>query len=163
MGPLFGCFGCLLGLSTATAAEATAGQTPMNPIPVVQIFTFLFLMLGPIKIIGPFAKITPGGGARVYLPDRSPSDAHFRCGLVIRRPAWGEFFDQIRHSATRYWPSPAASSFFSWRFRPSLSIYAASAGRKEGRPNVEDGVYATCLSDDRNAARHCRADRVPRA
>ncbi len=32
----------------------------MSPIPVVQIFTFLFLMLGPIKIIGPFAKITRG-------------------------------------------------------------------------------------------------------
>jgi multiple antibiotic resistance protein len=60
MGPLLGCFGYLLGLSTATAAEATAGQTPLSPIPTVQIFTFLFLMLGPIKIIGPFAKITRG-------------------------------------------------------------------------------------------------------
>jgi multiple antibiotic resistance protein len=59
IGPL-GCFGYLLGLGTATAAEATAAQTPIGPIPVAQIFTFLFLMLGPIKIIGPFARITRG-------------------------------------------------------------------------------------------------------
>ena len=26
--------------------------------PMVQIFTFLFLMLGPFKIIGPFAKVS---------------------------------------------------------------------------------------------------------
>jgi hypothetical protein len=58
MGPLLGCVGYLLCLSTASAAEATL--TPMSPIPVVQIFTFLFLMLGPIKIIGPFAKSLRG-------------------------------------------------------------------------------------------------------
>jgi multiple antibiotic resistance protein len=29
----------------------------------IQIFTFLFLMLGPFKIIGPFAKITQGADA----------------------------------------------------------------------------------------------------
>jgi multiple antibiotic resistance protein len=31
--------------------------------PKIQIFTFLFLMLGPFKIIGPFAKITQGADA----------------------------------------------------------------------------------------------------
>ena len=44
----------------------------MSPIPVVQIFTFLFLMLGPIKIIGPFAKITRV--AEPSLPSRSLSE-----------------------------------------------------------------------------------------
>ena len=29
-------------------------------LPLAQIFTFLFLMLGPFKIIGPFAKVTKG-------------------------------------------------------------------------------------------------------
>ena len=57
---LLACFGPLLDPGNATAAEATAGQTPMSPIPLVQIFTFLFLMLGPVKIIGPFAKVTRG-------------------------------------------------------------------------------------------------------
>jgi len=52
--------GCLIGSSTASAAEAVALQTPLKRFPVAQIFTFLFLMLGPIKIIGPFAKITRG-------------------------------------------------------------------------------------------------------
>jgi multiple antibiotic resistance protein len=33
---------------------------PVKTIPVAQVFTFLFLMLGPFKIIGPFAKITQG-------------------------------------------------------------------------------------------------------
>jgi hypothetical protein len=59
-GPLLGCVGYLLCLSTASAAEATADLTPMSPIPVVQVFTFLFLMLGPIKIVGPFAKSLRG-------------------------------------------------------------------------------------------------------
>ncbi|MCU0377453.1 MAG: hypothetical protein MUC78_04270 [Bacteroidales bacterium] len=31
----------------------------------MQIFTFLFLMLGPFKIIGPFAKITEGADAKL--------------------------------------------------------------------------------------------------
>jgi hypothetical protein len=41
-GPLLGCFGYLLGLSTATTAEATAVQTPISRIPEVQIFRFSF-------------------------------------------------------------------------------------------------------------------------
>jgi multiple antibiotic resistance protein len=60
IGLLICCLGYLLDSSTAAAAEATADQTPMGAIPASQIFTFLFLMLGPIKIIGPFAKITRG-------------------------------------------------------------------------------------------------------
>ena len=30
----------------------------MEPVPALQIFTFLFLMLGLFKVVGPFAKIT---------------------------------------------------------------------------------------------------------
>src|SRR5207342_1323147 len=50
-------------------AEAlTSGQGPLKPItsisiPVEIIFTVLFLMLGPFKIIGPFAKIAEGADA----------------------------------------------------------------------------------------------------
>jgi small neutral amino acid transporter SnatA (MarC family) len=32
----------------------------MKPLPIDQIFTLLFLMLGPFKLIGPFAKATRG-------------------------------------------------------------------------------------------------------
>jgi len=50
--------GCLIGASIALAAEPVAGQMPIERFPAGQVFTFLFLMLGPFKIIGPFAKIT---------------------------------------------------------------------------------------------------------
>jgi multiple antibiotic resistance protein len=48
--------------SDASAAEAVAGQQPMTR-PLAQIFTFLFLMLGPFKIIAPFSRITKGADA----------------------------------------------------------------------------------------------------
>ncbi len=59
------CIGCLLDVTIAFAAEVVASQAPNNQVqikqyPVAQIFTFLFLMLGPFKIIGPFAQITKG-------------------------------------------------------------------------------------------------------
>ena len=55
--------GCLIGAGSAWAAEAAAGQLPLKQFPVAHVFTFLFLMLGPIKIIGPFANITKGADA----------------------------------------------------------------------------------------------------
>lgn len=48
---------CLFGAGSASAAEAAA-QVPLRHFPTAQIFTFLFLMLGPFKIIHPFWKIT---------------------------------------------------------------------------------------------------------
>ena len=56
-------FGFLIHAGIASAAEAAPGPVPLKHIPVAQIFTFLFLMLGPFKIIGPFAKITKGADA----------------------------------------------------------------------------------------------------
>ncbi len=56
--------GFLLDAGIASAAETAASQVPMKHYPVAQIFTFLFLMLGPFKIIGPFAKITKGADAQ---------------------------------------------------------------------------------------------------
>jgi len=47
------------GVVWAAAAAATA-EVQARQFPVAQIFTFLFLMLGPFKIIGPFAKVTKG-------------------------------------------------------------------------------------------------------
>jgi multiple antibiotic resistance protein len=51
---------CLVHAGIASAAEPTASQAPMEHLPLVQIFTLLFLMLGPFKIIGPFARLTKG-------------------------------------------------------------------------------------------------------
>lgn len=59
--------GFLLDTSIASAAEVTASQVPIRHFPVAQIFTFLFLMLGPFKIIGPFARITKGADAKITL------------------------------------------------------------------------------------------------
>jgi multiple antibiotic resistance protein len=54
--------GCLIVASTALAAEAVTNHEPMTR-PLAQIFTFLFLMLGPFKIIAPFSRITKGADA----------------------------------------------------------------------------------------------------
>jgi multiple antibiotic resistance protein len=59
------CVGGLIGAGVAAAAEAGAGAPATRLLPAAQIFTFLFLMLGPFKIIGPFAKITRGADAAV--------------------------------------------------------------------------------------------------
>jgi multiple antibiotic resistance protein len=58
-----GTFGLLLGLthaSAAVAAETLASQLQSQQSPTAQIFVFLFLMLGPLKIIGPFVRLTRG-------------------------------------------------------------------------------------------------------
>jgi len=55
--------GCLIHTGIASAAEAAPGATPLKHVPVAHIFAFLFLMLGPFKIIGPFSKITKGADA----------------------------------------------------------------------------------------------------
>jgi multiple antibiotic resistance protein len=50
----------LLPAGAASAAQAAGGPEPMKPLSVQQIFLFFFLLLGPIKIIGPFARMTQG-------------------------------------------------------------------------------------------------------
>ena len=53
-------FICLIDTSSVLAADVATGQELMKQFPVAYVFTFLFLMLGPFKIIGPFAMITKG-------------------------------------------------------------------------------------------------------
>jgi multiple antibiotic resistance protein len=52
----------MLALATSTAASAAQQTVPAGMAqelpPPAQIFTLLFLMLGPFKIIGPFAQLT---------------------------------------------------------------------------------------------------------
>ena len=93
--------GCLIAASTDCAAEVGGGPLPLKQFPAAQVFTFLFLMLGPFKIIGPFAKVTKGADARltrqiaVWATIFSNS-----CTPDCRRPR-RELPEQIRHSATR--------------------------------------------------------------
>ena len=54
---------CLVAAGAAWAADAATTQAPAKRFPARQVFTFLFLMLGPIKIIGPFAMVTKGADA----------------------------------------------------------------------------------------------------
>ena len=54
----------LLGAGIASAAETAAREALVQQRPLAQIFTFLFLMLGPFKIIGPFSRITKGADAK---------------------------------------------------------------------------------------------------
>jgi multiple antibiotic resistance protein len=44
----------------AAAAQAAPAADEVRRFAAAQVFTFLFLMLGPFKIIGPFAKVTQG-------------------------------------------------------------------------------------------------------
>jgi len=55
--------GCLFGAGGASASETAATAWQTQPFSVARIFTFLFLMLGPFKIIGPFLAITKGAEA----------------------------------------------------------------------------------------------------
>jgi multiple antibiotic resistance protein len=57
--------GCLVGADPAWAVDAAADPVPARHIPAAQVFTLLFLMLGPFKIVGPFLKLTKGADDRL--------------------------------------------------------------------------------------------------
>jgi multiple antibiotic resistance protein len=59
------CMGFASSSKIALAAGATGSQPWMEPVSALQIFTFLFLMLGPFKVVGPFAKITERADPRL--------------------------------------------------------------------------------------------------
>jgi len=50
--------GAGLLLTGIASAQATSAVAVIPPVPPALIFSFSFLMLGPIKIVGPFASIT---------------------------------------------------------------------------------------------------------
>lgn len=55
--------GGLIAAGVASAAQAGDGAVEMQHFSTAKIFTFLFLMLGPFKIIGPFTGVTKGADA----------------------------------------------------------------------------------------------------
>jgi multiple antibiotic resistance protein len=56
---------CVVAAQAQAAAALGAVQTGMAlELPPAQIFTLLFLMLGPFKIIGPFVQLTKGANHR---------------------------------------------------------------------------------------------------
>jgi hypothetical protein len=55
---------------------------PSSPFSPGKVFTFLFVMIGPLKVVGPFAKMTAGwDGARKedspFRPSSLPLLAHW--------------------------------------------------------------------------------------
>ena len=50
----------LLAANPVAAAETIATQLQLQSFPTAQVFLFLFLMLGPVKVLGPFSQITRG-------------------------------------------------------------------------------------------------------
>jgi multiple antibiotic resistance protein len=57
--------GAALLAGVAAGAEVAPDQEPLRQFPLGQVFTLLFLMLGPFKIIGPFLKVTQGADDRL--------------------------------------------------------------------------------------------------
>lgn len=55
--------GCLACCSLVLAADGGTDLMQPKQYPAGQVFTFLFLMLGPFKIIGPYLKIVRGTDA----------------------------------------------------------------------------------------------------
>jgi multiple antibiotic resistance protein len=70
-------------LGSAVAAEGAAGQALDNRFAAAQVFTFLFLMLGPFKIIGPFLKVTRGADATLKRRIAVRSAAFASLALVL--------------------------------------------------------------------------------
>lgn len=54
--------GCLIAAGFVSAAEIASEVAPRQ-FPLAQVFTLLFLMLGPFKIVGPFLQTTKGADA----------------------------------------------------------------------------------------------------
>ena len=64
---LTACVGCLALASIASAGEPLGSRPHATTIPLPQIFTFLFMMLGPFKILGPFVNITRGADTKLTI------------------------------------------------------------------------------------------------
>jgi multiple antibiotic resistance protein len=54
----FACAAGCIATGTALAADAAGAQVPIRQIPLSEVFTILFLMLGPFKTVGPYLKLT---------------------------------------------------------------------------------------------------------
>ncbi len=53
----------LTDASVVLAAESGIKPFKIEPFPLAQVFTFMFIMIGPFKIIGPFSKMTKNADA----------------------------------------------------------------------------------------------------
>ena len=57
---LSGAILAVMHASAGLAAESLSSQMLSRQFPTAQVFVFLFLMLGPLKILAPFAQMTRG-------------------------------------------------------------------------------------------------------
>ena len=72
----------LIAFGIASANDAAAGQQPMK-FTLGQIFTFLFLMLVPFKIIAPFSQITKAADQAIVRRTAAQTAAFAGAALLI--------------------------------------------------------------------------------
>ena len=79
----------MLAANPVAAAETIATQLQLQSFPTAQVFLFLFLMLGPVKILGPFSQITRGADA-VLVRQIAGRATLFSCAALITAAIIGE-------------------------------------------------------------------------
>lgn len=67
----------------AMAQETLYSQLQLKTFPTAQVFVFLFLMLGPVKVIGPFAQLTKGASAAMAMKIAGLATVFSTLSLVI--------------------------------------------------------------------------------
>jgi multiple antibiotic resistance protein len=86
-----------LAQSSAASAEPLAAQAGMaQELAPAQVFTLLFLMLGPFKIIGPFTRLTKGADARLAHRIAWTSIGFASAALLVAAFLGGSILDSYR-------------------------------------------------------------------
>ena len=145
----------LLQAGAASGAQAGGGPVQMRSLSAGQIFTFLFLTLGPIKMIGPFARITQR--ADPWLAHRIAWRAILFSILALAagRPDRREFPSALRHARSGSRPGRRDRPVSRGAADRSPAVHAAGAERRGGCAcDSEHGHNARGLSDHRDALRH---------
>ena len=86
-----------LAVSSAASADPLSAQAGMaQDLPPAQVFTLLFLMLGPFKIIGPFTQLTKGADARLAHRIAWMSIGFASAALLVAAVLGGSILDSYR-------------------------------------------------------------------
>ena len=86
-----------LALTSAASAEPVAAQAGIaRELAPAQIFTLLFLMLGPFKIIGPFTRLTKGADDRLAHRIAWTSIGFASAALLVAAFLGGSILDSYR-------------------------------------------------------------------
>ena len=155
------CMGFASSAKIALAAGAADSQTWMKPVPTLQIFTFLFLMLGPFKVIGPFAKLTeraePRLASSIAVRATLVSSLALVLAGVLGQSTLSKYGIPLPDLALA---GPDSVSRRASR-HPCAVRAVVRARRRDCRPDIRHGDNAACLADDRVALRRRGPDHIP--